>query len=105
MPPLQSLATYTVEDEARGGVLGVYQSVVSLATIISTASGGFIFAFSPTMPFWVGATLTAVALAPAALLVRKSLSTRADDREGDSDGSEDAYPTAGETEQPVLHAD
>ena len=33
MPPLQSLSTQTVADELRGGVLGVYQSTISLSII------------------------------------------------------------------------
>lgn len=40
MPPLQSLATTTVDDQERGGVLGLYQSAINLSTIFSTALGG-----------------------------------------------------------------
>ncbi len=68
MPPLQSLTTQTVPDSLRGGALGVYQSSVSLATIVSTAVAGTIFAINPTMPFWVGASLSLLALVPALLL-------------------------------------
>lgn len=68
MPPLQSLTTQTVPDALRGGALGVYQSSVSLATIVSTAVAGTIFAINPTMPFWVGASLSLLALVPALLL-------------------------------------
>lgn len=68
MPPLQSLTTQTVPDSLRGGALGVYQSSVSLATIVSTAVAGTIFAINPTMPFWVGALLSLLALVPALLL-------------------------------------
>jgi DHA1 family tetracycline resistance protein-like MFS transporter len=64
-PSLQSLATQTVGDEMRGGVLGFYQSAVSLATIISTAIAGVIFAVAPTVPFWLGALLSLLALIPA----------------------------------------
>lgn len=72
MPPLQSLATYTVPDEMRGGVLGFYQSSVSMATIISTAIAGVIFSVSPAMPFWIGVVLSLVALVPAAVLLQRS---------------------------------
>ena len=72
MPPLQSLATYTVPDEMRGGVLGFYQSSVSMATIISTAIAGVIFSLSPTMPFWIGVALSLAALIPAAVLFHRS---------------------------------
>lgn len=68
MPPLQSLTTQTVPDSLRGGALGVYQSSVSLATIVSTAVAGTIFAINPTMPFWVGASLSLLALVPTLLL-------------------------------------
>lgn len=73
MPPLQSLATYTVGDKERGGVLGVYQSSVSLATILSTAIAGVIFAIEPTFPFWIGLVLSVVVLLPAWFLLRRSL--------------------------------
>ena len=71
MPPLQSLATRTVDDELRGGVLGVYQSVVSLSTIISTAVAGVLFAISPTTPYWICVGLSLVALIPASFLAKK----------------------------------
>ncbi len=62
MPPLQSTATRTVEDEVRGEVLGVNQSVVSISTIISTAVSGAIFALSPTLPYEMGALLSILTL-------------------------------------------
>lgn len=73
MPPLQSLATRTVDESVRGGVLGVYQSSVSLATIISTAIAGVIFAINPRVPFWIGALLSLVVLIPAVILYRRSI--------------------------------
>ena len=72
MPPLQSLATYTVPDEMRGGVLGFYQSSVNIATIISTAVAGVIFSLSPTMPFWIGVALSLLVLIPATVLFNRS---------------------------------
>jgi DHA1 family tetracycline resistance protein-like MFS transporter len=71
MPPLQSLSTHTVADELRGGVLGVYQSTISLSIIISTAVSGTIFTINPTAPFWLGAGLGVVVFFPAVLLVRQ----------------------------------
>ena len=71
MPPLQSLSTHTVADELRGGVLGVYQSTISLSIIISTAVSGVIFALNPTAPFWLGAGLSMLVFFPAILLVRQ----------------------------------
>ncbi len=70
MPPLQSLSTRTVEESQRGGVLGVYQSSVSLATIISTAIAGVIFAIRPAIPYWIGAGLSLLVLLPAYSLLR-----------------------------------
>ena len=72
MPPLQSLSTDTVADELRGGVLGVYQSTISLSTIVSTAIGGFIFAANVTAPFWIGAILSVLVLIPASILIRQT---------------------------------
>jgi MFS transporter, DHA1 family, tetracycline resistance protein len=76
MPPLQSLATTTVADELRGGVLGVYQSVVSLSVIFSTAVAGTIFALNPTFPYWLGALLSLLGLLPAFVLVRRTQAGR-----------------------------
>ena len=70
MPPLQSLSTDTVADELRGGVLGVYQSTMSLSIIISSAIAGVLFAVSPTVPFWLAAGLALAVTLPALLLFR-----------------------------------
>ena len=72
MPPLQSLATSTVGDEVRGGVLGLFQSVLSLSIIISTALGGFIFSIKPSYPYWLGTILSTLVIPPAVLLWRQS---------------------------------
>ena len=72
MPSLQSLSTRTVADETRGGVLGIYQSTLSLSIIVSTAVSGTIYALSATAPFWIGALLSLVVLLPALLLVRQT---------------------------------
>ncbi len=71
MPPLQSLATRTVSDELRGGVLGVYQSTISVAVIVSTAVAGTLFALDATFPYWLASGLGLVALIPAVLLYRR----------------------------------
>jgi DHA1 family tetracycline resistance protein-like MFS transporter len=70
MPPLQSLATITVSDEERGGVLGIYQSAINLSTIFSTALGGFFFQISPTLPYWLGGVVSFLVVIPALGLVR-----------------------------------
>jgi DHA1 family tetracycline resistance protein-like MFS transporter len=70
MPSLQSIATLSVSDGERGGVLGVMQSVNSLAIIFSTAIAGTIFAMGPTLPYWLGAFLTLLVLIPAIALIR-----------------------------------
>lgn len=72
MPPLQSLSTNTVADELRGGVLGVYQSTISLSTIVSTAVSGSIFAVSATAPFWLGGGLTVLVMIPVLFLIRQT---------------------------------
>lgn len=68
MPPLTSLITKTVVPELRGAILGVYQSVTSLAVIFSTALSGVLFAIDPTIPFWVGGGLSCLSLLPAIFL-------------------------------------
>lgn len=69
MPSTQSLTTGTVEDEFRGGVLGIYQSSISLSTIVSTAIAGVIFAASATLPYWIGGALGLLAFVPAVVLL------------------------------------
>lgn len=69
MPSLQSLATGTVDDDVRGGVLGLYQSSLSLSTIISTAAGGVLYAIAVALPYWVAGTMAAIALIPSVLLL------------------------------------
>lgn len=72
IPAAQSLATHTVSEKVRGGVLGIYQSVSNLAVICSSAIAGVIFASHPTMPFWLGAALAALALVPCWVLMRRT---------------------------------
>jgi DHA1 family tetracycline resistance protein-like MFS transporter len=70
VPPTQSSATKAVPGSLRGGILGLYQSVASLGTIIATAVGGVLFAVDPFLPFRVAALLAIGALAPAIALRR-----------------------------------
>ena len=76
MPPIQSLATRTVDEANRGGVLGVYQSAASLAIILSTAVAGSIFTVDPSLPYWFGALLSLVVVYPAAIVLRLSRQNR-----------------------------
>lgn len=69
MPSLQSLATGTISDEYRGGVLGLYQSTLSLSIIISSAVAGVIFAKSAALPYLIGGLMAALALIPAFILM------------------------------------
>lgn len=59
MPSLQSLATVSVADEMRGGVLGVYNSATSLGVIFGSILGGPLFAQHYTLPFLIGGLLLA----------------------------------------------
>lgn len=70
LPTLQSIATRSVDDGQRVGVLGIYQSATSLAVIISTAIAGLLFAVSPHMPYIAAFTMSALSLVPALALVR-----------------------------------
>ena len=71
VPPTQSVATKAVDDRLRGGMLGLFQSVSSLGTILSTALGGVLFAVDPFLPIRAAALLALVALIPAGLLTRR----------------------------------
>lgn len=68
MPPLQSLTTKTIAPEFKGAILGIYQSVISLAVIFSTAIAGGLFEVSPILPFLVGGVLFMVSLLPAVFM-------------------------------------
>lgn len=59
-PPLQSMSTSCVEEQDRGGVLGMFQSSINLSTIVSTAIAGILFAHAPQTPYWVGAAASLV---------------------------------------------
>jgi MFS family permease len=72
MPSLQSLTTKTVADEVRGGALGLYQSIISLSTIASTAIAGLIFVVSPTTPYWIAVVLSLISLIPAAVIWQRA---------------------------------
>jgi predicted MFS family arabinose efflux permease len=76
MPPLQSLATRTAAEAVRGGVLGIYQSSVSLATILSTAVAGVIFSINPVIPYWIGASLSLVVVLPGLILLNLARENR-----------------------------
>lgn len=65
IPPTQSVATKTMADALRGGVLGLYQSFASLGVILATAIAGVLFAIDPFLPFQLGAVLGFGALLPA----------------------------------------
>lgn len=69
VPSLQTVLTNTVDDRFRGGVLGLFQSVASLAIILSTFYGGRIFADNPTLPFLIGAALNFAVIFPAVVIV------------------------------------
>ncbi|MEM7348236.1 MAG: MFS transporter, partial [Chloroflexota bacterium] len=69
-PALQSLTTRVVDDELRGGILGLYQSVLNLSIVFGTGIGGVLFAITPATPYWVGTVLAVVAIAPTFLLLR-----------------------------------
>ena len=68
MPALQSLVTKTVSPALRGAILGLHQSVMNLAVILSTAVSGALFALDPNLPNWLGAFLYSLSLAPGIFL-------------------------------------
>jgi DHA1 family tetracycline resistance protein-like MFS transporter len=82
MPPLQSLATRTEAESVRGGVLGIYQSSAGLATIISTAIAGAIFAVNPTTPYWIAGAFSLCVVAPGLILLKMTRENRFRDATG-----------------------
>jgi MFS transporter, DHA1 family, tetracycline resistance protein len=76
MPPLQSFSTRTVSENIRGGVLGVYQSAISLSTIFATAFGGLLFEISPATPYWVGTILGVITIIPALMVWQQARAGR-----------------------------
>lgn len=79
MPALQSTATLTVPDELRGGVLGWYQSSISLSVIFSTALSGTLFEIQPNLPFIAAGVLLVVVMIPAVMLIRWTQTHRVDE--------------------------
>ena len=69
LPALQSLVTKTVAREMRGAILGIHESVMSLAVIIATALSGSLFALDPAIPNWIGGILICLALLPGGFLL------------------------------------
>ena len=67
-PALQSLVTKTVSPALRGAILGLHQSVMNLAVILSTAVSGALFALDPNLPNWLGAFLYSLSLVPGIFL-------------------------------------
>jgi MFS family permease len=61
-PSLQSLISRRSDPRQQGGILGVGQSVSSLARIVGPLVGIPLFHVAPALPFWAAAGLMAVAL-------------------------------------------
>jgi MFS family permease len=70
LPALQSLVTNTVPDNQRGGVMGLFQSSMSLSIIIGTAVAGSLFEIAPIVPYVTGGFIFAIMLIPAFFLMR-----------------------------------
>lgn len=70
VPALQSLATRTVREEVRGGVLGWVQSSTSLGVIFGSLISGTLFALDTHVPYMVGGTILLLLTIPAFFLVR-----------------------------------
>lgn len=70
IPPVQSLATKTVDESKRGGVLGVVQSVTALGVIVSTAIAGILFTVYAHLPNQAALAASIVSFVPAVALVR-----------------------------------
>ena len=65
-PSMQSLLSQQAPEEKRGLVMGAAQSTMSLARVIGPVWGAQAFAlFSPTAPYWIGATVALLLIAMA----------------------------------------
>ncbi|MBZ0294424.1 MAG: MFS transporter [Anaerolineae bacterium] len=73
LPALQGLAANSVQDELRGGVLGVYQSVNSLGIIVGSALAGSLFAIHPEIPYVIGGLTLIVMTLPSLVLRRRGV--------------------------------
>lgn len=78
VPSLQSLATGTVDDNERGGVLGIFQSASSLGIIFGTALAGITFAISPPFPMAVSGVLALLLVLPTLYLRRDQMRRKLD---------------------------
>ena len=72
LPPLQGLASNSVDDSLRGGVLGIYQSTQSLGIIFGSALAGTLFAFNPRLPYTLGGVLLLTMIVPSLFLMRRN---------------------------------
>lgn len=72
LPSLNSLATTVADQSIKGQILGVVQSSSNLGMIVSSVIAGFLFAFSPRTPYWLGVFLAFMLLIPV-LTLRKGL--------------------------------
>lgn len=72
MPALQSIITETVAPNQRGGVMGLFQSSVSLSIIVGSAIAGVMFEFDPITPYVFGGVLFAIMAVPSYYLMRWS---------------------------------
>jgi DHA1 family tetracycline resistance protein-like MFS transporter len=70
MPPTQSIATKTVGDSMRGGVLGAMSAAMSLGFISSMVISGMLFTVAPHLPNQVALGASILALVPAFALRR-----------------------------------
>lgn len=70
MPALQSIVSNTVPATQRGGVMGLYQSSISLSIIVGSAIAGVMFEFAPILPYVFSASLFAIMVIPSYFLIQ-----------------------------------
>lgn len=70
MPALQSMVSETVPPNQRGGVMGLYQSSISLSIIIGSAIAGILFEIAPITPYVLGGSLFAIMVIPSYYLMQ-----------------------------------
>ncbi len=70
-PAVQSLVSRRVDPHRMGGVLGVNESLSSLARITAKGSGVLLFFAQPSAPFWLAASLMTLTLTLVIAAVRR----------------------------------
>jgi MFS family permease len=71
MPSINSLVSINTPPESQGKMLGIFQSISSLARVIGPVLSGFLYAITPGLPYYVGGLFMMMAFILALVLSNK----------------------------------